>query len=260
MFKKITFNYMQIFCSIIIGFIIGYFIFSNDSVVIEKKPLKKGTICLVIDDYGFIFNDMVRNFIELDSNLTVAIIPGSPYATKISDYADSLNNEIIIHMPMESYELEKTNYEIELHEKLNADLVEQKIKMAFEEIPMAIGLNNHQGSKSMENLQLMKNLARSLKKRDKFFLDSYTNPASKGYITMRQFGVPTQLRQVFIDHVEDINTIKYNLDSLINLSHEMDIAVGIAHVKPMTLQVLKIEIPKLEKEGYEFIRLSEAVK
>ena len=56
MLKKITFNYIQISCSIIVGFIIGYFIFSDDRSVIEKKPLKKGTICLVIDDYGFIFN------------------------------------------------------------------------------------------------------------------------------------------------------------------------------------------------------------
>ena len=60
--------------------------------------------------------------------------------------------------------------------------------------------------------------------------------------------------------IKNQNDTHQNLDSLINLSHEMDIAVGIAHVKPMTLQVLKTEIPKLEKEGYEFIRLSKAVK
>ena len=45
---------------------------------------------------------------------------------------------------------------------------------------------------------------------DKFFLDSFTNPESRGYITMRRFGVPTQLRQVFLDHVEEPDQIKYN--------------------------------------------------
>ena len=40
----------------------------------------------------------------------------------------------------------------------------------------------------------------------------------------------------------------------------MDIAVGIGHVKPITLEVLKKEIPRLESEGYRFIRLSEAVR
>ena len=95
---------------------------------------------------------------------------------------------------------------------------------------------------------------------DKFFLDSFTNPESRGYITMRRFGVPTQLRQVFLDHVEDLNQIQYNLDSLAILSHHMDIAIGIGHVKPMTLEVLRKEIPRLEKEGYQFIRLSQAVR
>ena len=77
---------------------------------------------------------------------------------------------------------------------------------------------------------------------------------------MRRYGVPTQLRQVFLDHVEDIDIIKTNLDSLVTLSHHMEIAVGIGHVKPATLAVLKEEIPRLEAEGYRFIRLSQAVR
>ena len=121
-------------------------------------------------------------------------------------------------------------------------------------------MNNHQGSKATESLQLMKDVARTLKKMDKFFLDSFTNPESRGYITMRRYGVPTQLRQVFLDHVESPHQIKTNLDSLAALSHEMDIAVGIGHVKPITLEVLKKEIPRLKSEGYRFIRLSQAVR
>ena len=77
---------------------------------------------------------------------------------------------------------------------------------------------------------------------------------------MRRYGVPTQLRQVFLDHVENPDLIKFNLDSLATLSHHMDIAVGIAHVKPITLEVLQQEIPHLESEGYRFIRLSQAVR
>ena len=77
---------------------------------------------------------------------------------------------------------------------------------------------------------------------------------------MRRYGVPTQLRQIFLDHVEDPATIKFNLDSLATLSHHMNIAVGIGHVKPVTLNVLKEEIPRLESEGYRFIRLSQAVQ
>ena len=66
--------------------------------------------------------------------------------------------------------------------------------------------------------------------------------------------------QIFLDHEEDPEFIKANLDSLVILSHHMDIAVGIGHIKPMTLKVLKEEIPRLEQEGYRLIRLSHAVR
>ncbi len=245
----------------LIGVSIGYFLFTEiETKQTEQKGAVKGTICLVIDDFGFALNSDVQEFLLLNENITAAIIPGTLYAESIGRYADSIGVETIIHMPMESREEDETEYPISLNEKLNAVLVEERIQTAFEEVPTALGMNNHQGSKATENLQLMKDLARTLKKMNKFFLDSFTNPESRGYITMRRYGVPTQLRQVFLDHVEDPIQIKYNLDSLATLSHDMDIAVGIGHMKPITLEVLKEEIPRLESEGYQFIRLSKAVR
>ena len=252
---------LRLIIASIIGVSIGYFIFTKfDTKQTKQNSIVKGTICLVIDDFGFAMNSDVEEFLLLNENITAAIIPGTLYAESIGRYADSLGVETIIHMPMESHEMDETDYPISLNERLNAALVEDRIRLSFEEVPTALGMNNHQGSKATENLQLMKNIARTLKNLNKFFLDSFTNPESRGYITMRRYGVPTQLRQVFLDHVEDPMQIKYNLDSLATLSHEMDIAVGIGHVKPITLEVLKIEIPRLESEGYRFIRLSQAVR
>lgn len=244
----------QIVLIAFLGIILGYIL----SISFNKKKYK-GTICLVIDDFGFSQSDIIKDFFHLNNNITVAIIPGTPYANILSKYADSLGIETIIHMPMESYEQDETKYPISLNEKLNSVIVQKRIESAFNEIPNALGMNNHQGSKATANLQLMKNVARSLKNLDKFFLDSFTNPESRGFITMRRYGVPTQLRQVFIDHKENEDHIKYQLDSLKQLSHTMNIAIGIGHAKPITLEILKKEIPRLESEGYKFISLSEAV-
>ena len=252
---------LRIIIASLIGVSIGYFLFTEmETRQTEQNSIVKGTICLVIDDFGFAMNSDVEEFLLLNDNITAAIIPGTLYAESIGRYADSIGVETIIHMPMESHEDDDTEYAVSLNEKLNAALVEERVRSAFEEVPTALGMNNHQGSKATENLQLMKDLARTLKKMDKFFLDSFTNPESRGYITMRRYGVPTQLRQVFLDHIENPAEIKFNLDSLVTLSHDMDIAVGIGHVKPMTLEVLVKEIPRLESEGYRFIRLSQAVR
>ena len=221
----------------------------------------KGTICLVVDDFGYAHNETIDGYFSMDKDFTVAIIPGHLYSQSLGKIADSLGFEIIIHMPMEPYNYDSLSEKgFILSESLNANEVEERIDLAFLEIPMAVGMNNHQGSKAMANLQLMKNVARSLKKRDKFFLDSFTNPESRGFITMRRFGVKTELRQVFLDHIEDTLYIKSQLDSLVQLSHSMDVAIGIGHVKPITLEILKREIPRLKSEGYRFVPLSKIVR
>ena len=221
----------------------------------------KGTICLIIDDFGYAHNETIDGYFSMDKDFTVAIIPGHIYSQSIGGIADSLGFEIIIHMPMEPYNYDNLSEKgFILSESLNANEVEERIDLAFLEIPMAVGMNNHQGSKAMANLQLMKNMARSLKKRDKFFLDSFTNPESRGFITMRRFGVKTELRQVFLDHIEDTLYIQNQLDSLVQLSHSMDVAIGIGHVKPITLEILKREIPRLKSEGYRFVPPSKIVR
>ena len=227
----------------------------------EKVVNYKGTICLVIDDFGYAHNETIDGYLSMEKDFSVAIIPGHIYSESIGVIADSLGFETIIHMPMEPYNYDSLSEKgFILSEFLNANEVEERIDLAFLEIPMAVGMNNHQGSKATANLQLMKNVARSLKKRNKFFLDSFTNPESRGFITMRRFGVKTELRQVFLDHIEDTLYILNQLDSLVHLSHSMDVAIGIGHVKPITLEVLRKEIPRLKSEGYNFVPLSKIVR
>ena len=159
---------LRLLFTAIIGVIIGYLIFSDsESKSFLLKPSVKGTICLVIDDFGFAMNSDVEDFLHLNKNITAAIIPGTPYAETIGEYAHQNGIETIIHMPMESHEEDNTEYAVSLNEKLNATLVDERVRFAFEEIPTALGMNNHQGSKATESLQLMKDLARTLKKMNK---------------------------------------------------------------------------------------------
>ena len=235
-----------------------YFIPSKENFSDESY---KGVICLIIDDFGYNDNKITKEFLAMHPDFSIAIIPGLKYSTFISSLSDSLGFENIVHMPMEAYNQDIYNNDSYLlSNNLNEIEVEERISRAFLEIPTAIGMNNHQGSKATEDLQLMKYVARSLKKKNKFFLDSFTNPESRAFITMRRYGVKTELRQVFLDHIEDRQHIKSQLDSLILLSHVMDVAIGIGHVKPITLELLKKEIPRLKSLGYKFVPLSLIVR
>ena len=73
-------------------------------------------------------------------------------------------------------------------------------------------------------------------------------------------GVPTARRHVFLDNDNDANKIRNQLYKLVNKAEAKGNAVGIGHAKKLTLQVLKEEIPKLKKDGFQFQFASFAVK
>ena len=64
--------------------------------------------------------------------------------------------------------------------------------------------------------------------------------------------MPTASRNVFLDNDDDEEKITVQLMKLVKKSEEKGIAIGIGHVKPKTLNVLKKHIPKLQKDGYKF--------
>ena len=247
---------------LIIGLLIGFFIFRPKSIEnLQIPPESKGKICLIIDDFGYSENELTREFLYLPNDFTVSIIPGHTYSEDIAHLASKYGFETMVHMPMEPFNWDgESEKRYQLTENLNFNEVFERIKNAFNENPWAVGMNNHQGSKATENLQLMKDLGRSLQQLDKFFIDSYTSPESRAFITMRQLGVKTEVRQIFLDHQEHPDSVRQKLDELLKLTEVMDVVVGICHVKPVTYEILKTEIPRLKEEGYEFLNASDVVR
>ena len=247
---------------VIVGLALGYLFFNNPpgkNLSNQNKP--KGKICLIIDDFGYSENDLTRDFLSLDNDFTISIIPGHKYSEDIAHLASKYGFETIVHMPLEPFNWDgETEKKYQLTSKMNFDEVFLRVENAFNEIPSAVGMNNHQGSKASENLQLLKNLARSLKVLDKYFIDSYTSTDSRAFITMRQHGVKTDVRQLFLDHEENPDSVRNKINQLIQMAGKMDIVVGIGHVKLVTYNILKEEIPRLKKEGYEFLNASEIVR
>ena len=55
---------------------------------------------------------------------------------------------------------------------------------------------------------------------------------------------------IFLDNEDDEGYIHAQLIKLVEKSEESGAAVGIGHVKPKTLKILKKHIPELQKKGY----------
>ncbi|OUX30970.1 MAG: hypothetical protein CBE24_05855 [bacterium TMED264] len=218
----------------------------------QKEPVFKGKIAIIIDDFGYRNDFVTDGFLALDANLTYAVIPGHEHSYFFSEKAKTAGFEVIVHMPMENTGKTYGEEEFVLKTDMDAETIERRVRNAFNQIPAAIGMNNHQGSKASADQQVMSTIARTLKDKNKFFVDSRTTVETIGETTMKIFDVPTASRNVFLDNDDDEEKITQQLMKLVKKSQENGFAIGIGHVKPKTLNVLKKHIPELQKEGFKF--------
>ena len=225
----------------------------------EPLPPLRGIIGLIIDDFGYRNDDVSRGFLDIPAKLTFAVIPGHEHSRSFSKNAVSAGYEVMVHMPMENIGKTFGEEEFVLMNYFQDNELVRRVKEALGHIPEANGLNNHQGSRATETPRLMRLLAGVLKDENKFFIDSRTTMNTLAEETMRQFDVPTNRRNIFLDNELDEEKIYAQLIQLTDVAERKGIAIGIGHVKPQTLAVLKKHIPELQQKGFKFEFVSKLV-
>ncbi len=219
-----------------------------------------GVIVLVIDDFGYRNDNISDGFLNLSIPITCAIIPGHTASKKFAEKAVSYGKEVIIHMPMESENYSPGEDEYKLLTSMTSELLENKLIQAFESLPEAIGMNNHQGSKATSDSKTMTVLASVLKDRGKYFIDSRTSSLTIGEKTMISFGVPTARRNIFLDNNNDLDKIEEQINKLANSAKKNGVAVGLGHARKNTLSVIEKVVPDLLDKGFVFQFASQVVK
>ena len=230
----------------------------QDSVIIDDKK-NANIIVLVIDDFGYRNDSISDGFLELPVPITCAVLPGHNQSSRFAKKAINAGKEVIVHMPMQSAIASSGEDEFKLKIGMTSEEIEWRLNEALNEIPEAVGINNHQGSKATTDGKVMAVVASVLKNKNKFFLDSRTSSKTVGENTMRSVGVPTARRHIFLDNDLSIENISKQLDKLVTVAEKKGLAIGIGHVKGNTLKVLEEKIPALIEQGFEFKFLSQVV-
>ncbi|NQV37343.1 MAG: divergent polysaccharide deacetylase family protein [Candidatus Marinimicrobia bacterium] len=233
---------------------------SDEEVAKVEETISHGTIVLIIDDFGYRNDEISDGFLALNAPITCAVIPGHRNSSSFAKKAIKAGKEVIIHMPMESHTDSPGEDDFTLKTSMTSNELEHRVQQSYANLPEAIGMNNHQGSKATENGRVMRILGLTLKDLGKFFIDSRTTANSIGEKTMTELGVKTRRRNVFLDNEFDPALIHDQLIELAEKSDRWGVAVGIGHAKQATLSVLQNDIPELKKAGYTFEFASKVVR
>ncbi|MCD6099755.1 MAG: divergent polysaccharide deacetylase family protein [Candidatus Marinimicrobia bacterium] len=248
---------------------VGYFILMRKGYrellkSVTDSFFRKPRIAVIIDDFGYGYDEVVRGFLGLDVKLNISIIPGHRYSRMISVDAVNAGKEVLIHMPMEAVEANRRYNDTEQEFMIKADMssveVNERINLAVMELPEAKGMNNHMGSLVTVKPDIMRVVAMNLKKKNLYFVDSLTSPQSVAYSIMKEEGVKVGVRSVFLDNELDFNEIKAKFDKLKKIARRKGKAIGIGHVKRETLEVLRQLIRKGYFSDVIFVFASEVVE
>ncbi|MEO1896355.1 MAG: divergent polysaccharide deacetylase family protein [Cycloclasticus sp.] len=151
--------------------------------------------------------------------------------------------------------LEQGVLDVDMDEKV----VVKALKDAFDNVPHAIGMNNHQGSLLTRHPGHMTWVMKALHKGGYFFVDSRTSSQSVAETIAHEQRVAVVRRDVFLDHDIDQESIKFEINRLIQIAKKKGRAVGIGHPHAATLVVLKEMLPQLEALGVELVPISHRI-
>ena len=215
-------------------------------------------IAIIIDDIGYRKTD--HAVLTLPADFTFSILPHTPFGKSLAEQAYQAKHEIMLHIPMEPMASE--NDHLLGAGALTVDMNEQSLRASlassYQEIPFAIGINNHMGSRLTQMYKPMAWTMRFLKDNNLFFLDSLTSNKSKVARVARAFDVPELSRNVFLDNQLDEKYIEKQFNRLIWLARHSTSksAIAIAHPHPETIEALKVLIPRLAKENIQLVPIS----
>jgi polysaccharide deacetylase 2 family uncharacterized protein YibQ len=231
---------------------------AHKTAVVKKPLLIKGRIAIVIDDWGYNLSNL-QIIRQIKQPLTCAVLPALKHSAALSQQLNNLGCEIILHLPMEpkeQYDLEKNTVTTVMPAKKIREIIEQDLSS----VGLAKGISNHMGSKVSQDPKTAAVILAQAKLRGLYFFDSFVIKDSVFPDLAREMKVRFAQRDIFLDNQGNFEYIRSQLEKLKNLAARNGLAIGIGHDRKNTLLVLKEVLPEIEKEGYEFIFLSQAVR
>ncbi len=227
---------------------------------IEKMPLPLRQVAIIIDDIGY---DLVpvKELLKVNADITYSVLPFLIHSREAAEMLHKANKEILLHLPMEpvSYPREKPGSGALFTDMNNEELVFQ-LEKDIEAVPYIVGINNHMGSKFMEDKEKLALIFSKLKKKNLFFIDSRTAADSEAFAAAQKVGLPVAARKIFLDNNRDYNEIYNNLINISKNNGDVSPLIVIGHPHPETIRAIKDATRVLREKGILIVPVSQIIK
>jgi len=219
----------------------------------------RGDIVLILDDVGF-DHQPLSSAMAIDPNVNFAVLPNGRRSIEFASTLHARGFELLCHLPMEPEGFPRISPgDGAVLTTMSDAQITTATRTNIESIRFARGVNNHMGSRATADRRVMTDVLGALPK-GMYFIDSKTTGNSIAGRLARTMRVKTASRNVFLDDVQDVVSIRRQLAELAETASSRGVSVGIGHMYPSTIQVLTEDAPKLRAEGFRFVRASAVVR
>jgi polysaccharide deacetylase 2 family uncharacterized protein YibQ len=219
----------------------------------------KAMIAIVIDDLGIDLK-RTRRAMAMPGPMTMSFIPYGYKLAQLTKTARAGGHEILLHLPMEPLRRSVDPGPHALLTTLSAEVLRQRLVWNLARMEGYVGINNHMGSRFTAWRPGMRIVMREIRERGLLFLDSWTNKKSYGIKMARENGVPSAVRDVFIDHDIDAASIGKRLRQLESIARRRGYAIGIGHPYDLTTKLIPAWMAGAKERGIQFVPISTIVR
>lgn len=211
----------------------------------------KGRLAIVIDDCGSNL-DILSRFNGIPVPLTYAVMPYKSHTAESADSGYAAGRQIFVHMPMQPQGVASSE-SIYISTDMSDSKIQATANEILDQVPHAIGMNNHQGSLATSDGRVMKSVMQVMRTRRLSYLDSRTNSTSVGEQTASALGIPTSRNNLFIDNDASVEAVKGRLRQAGSIARENGSAIVIGHCRWNTAQAVSEMIDELHDQGIDIV-------
>ena len=213
-----------------------------------------GRLAIVIDDAGRDL-DSQHIYEQMGIPLTLAVMPDQIHTRDAALSWRAHGLPVILHQPMESVSGIGMEPKVILTSMSDA-AIRQMLRDSLLQLPEAIGINNHQGSKATIDARTMDIVMNELHHRGLFFFDSHTNSTTAADKAAKTYGVPYVRNDLFVDNSASVSDICAMIQEGADRAKKKGTYIIIGHCRPHTAEAFRQMVPKLKAQGIEFVYLS----
>jgi polysaccharide deacetylase 2 family uncharacterized protein YibQ len=216
-------------------------------------------VALIIDDIGHSF-PRARLFLDLKIPLTYSILPRMANSQNLAVEIHRQGHEIMLHQPMEPYDSGFDPGPGALYVGDGRGRIQQIVAENMADVPFAVGLNNHMGSRFTECPREIQTVLRLVQGRGLYFVDSLTSSHSMAHKIARTLNIASASRNYFLDTSRDVPAIERQLRRLRDRASRCGRAIGIGHPYPETAEALGCFLKRLRPDEVSFVHASEILQ